>query len=240
MDNSFVKDLKDIFDENPQIHEINGKIYSSVSLHPVEEQTRFAERITFNNLKSLVTMIKAESAYFSLPLYINVASFTEVNVFDSMNERLERQCPFRCVSDGSPFEFGRQYDYESFVIALRSMFVQNDDIKDLLELLQRISNVDSLETEDDGITQRVTASSGTHLSRTISAAPIRTLAPFRTFREVEQPKSDFLFRISDRNRFALYEADGGAWKLAAKNKILDYFEFELQDEIKDGKVIVVG
>ncbi len=240
MDNSFVKDLKSIFDENPQIHDIGGKIYSSVSLYPVEEPTRIAKQITFNNLKSLVTMIKAERDRFSLPIYINVSNHTEVNVFDSMNERLERQTPFRCVSEGSRFEFGRNYDYESFVIALRSMFVQNDDVQNLLELLQRVSNIESVEAEDDGITQRITASSGTSLNRTLTAAPIRTLAPFRTFREVEQPKSDFLFRISNGNKFALYEADGGAWKLAAKNRILEYFEFELAEEIKNGAVIVVG
>jgi hypothetical protein len=236
----FVKDLKAIFDENPQIHEINGKTYSSVPLSVVEERRFSADNMRFNSLKALVTMIKAESANFHLPLYINVKSHTEVTVFDSLDDRMERQIPFTAVSDGCPFEFGRGYDYEAFVIALRSLFVQNSDLQRLLELLSKLSNINSVESEDDGITQRVTASTGTSLNKTVQASPIWTLSPFRTFREVQQPASDFLFRISNGNRFALYEADGGAWKIAARQRIIDYFEFELADEIKNGNIIVVG
>ena len=116
---------------------------------------------------------------------------------------------------------------------MRSMFVQNDDLTDLLMLLQKISNINSVETEDDGITQKVTASSGARLSTVFNAAPIRNLAPFRTFREINQPSSDFLFRIKNGDRFALYEADGGAWKLEAKQRITNYFRSVLSDEIED-------
>jgi hypothetical protein len=44
------------------------------------------------------------------------------------------------------------------------------------------------------------------------------LAPWRTFREVAQPVSSFLFRVQkagDLPQFALFEADGSAWKLEA-------------------------
>jgi hypothetical protein len=51
-----------------------------------------------------------------------------------------------------------------------------------------------------------------------------TLAPFRTFTEVEQPASDFIFRAKQMKpdslpQLALFEADGGKWRLAAIENI---------------------
>lgn len=59
------------------------------------------------------------------------------------------------------------------------------------------------------------------------------LRPFRTFVEVEQPKSDFIFRMKqdkyDGITCAIFEADGGAWKNAAMANIKAYLEFELAE-----------
>ena len=59
------------------------------------------------------------------------------------------------------------------------------------------------------------------------------LTPYRTFTEVQQPTSDFIFRLSDgRNDevyCALYEADGGAWRSVAKENIRKYLEEQLSD-----------
>lgn len=59
-----------------------------------------------------------------------------------------------------------------------------------------------------------------------SARPIVRLAPYRTFREIKQPESEFLLRsrIDDNNvpKLALYEADGGAWKISAIHGIAEY------------------
>jgi hypothetical protein len=49
------------------------------------------------------------------------------------------------------------------------------------------------------------------------------LAPYRTFQEIEQPSSPFLFRIKgtpgEGVQCALFEADGGAWRLDAVARI---------------------
>ena len=41
-----------------------------------------------------------------------------------------------------------------------------------------------------------------------------------------------------RMEFALFEADGGAWKLAARHNIAAYFEDKLKDLVESGKVVV--
>lgn len=46
-----------------------------------------------------------------------------------------------------------------------------------------------------------------------------------------QPKSDFIFRMKqdkyDGIACAIFEADGGAWKIAATTAIKEYLQFEL-------------
>lgn len=67
------------------------------------------------------------------------------------------------------------------------------------------------------------------------------LAPFRTFIEVNQVVSPFIFRArtakedrSDSSKvtdieFALFEADGGAWEIEAKQRIKEYLEISFKD-----------
>lgn len=58
------------------------------------------------------------------------------------------------------------------------------------------------------------------------------------FQEVEQPESQFLIRINERN-ISFIEADGGMWKLSARNTVKKYLEKALESEIQSGHVVVV-
>ena len=103
-----------------------------------------------------------------------------------------------------------------------------------------MENVESVQLSDDGITQQVVAKQGALLAADVKVSPIYQLAPFRTFIEVEQPESEFLFRVSDKNIFALYEADGGAWKIKAKANIRAFFANAFAQEIAAEKVVILG
>lgn len=91
----------------------------------------------------------------------------------------------------------------------------------------------SVTQEDDGITQRVTAKSGISLSKTVKVPnPVR-LMPYRTFTEVAQPESAFVFRMrKDGSSIsaALFEADGNAWKNEAILNIKEFFKSSLSGE----------
>mgnify|MGYP003258251653 FL=1 len=65
------------------------------------------------------------------------------------------------------------------------------------------------------------------------------MQPYRTFLEVKQPASDFLLRIDKDGHPALYEADGGAWKLEAKRNIAGYLSAQLADLEESGNVVVM-
>jgi hypothetical protein len=60
------------------------------------------------------------------------------------------------------------------------------------------------------------------------------LAPFRTFRELKQPESEFVFRVHPGGTCSLNEADGGAWKIAAVNAIADWLANRLKTSAVEG------
>ena len=64
-------------------------------------------------------------------------------------------------------------------------------------------------------------------------------SPYRTFIEVEQPESKFIFRMREGGACALFEADGGAWKLDAQNAVYEYLKDRLKEEIESKAVILM-
>jgi hypothetical protein len=65
------------------------------------------------------------------------------------------------------------------------------------------------------------------LTEQAAPRPIVTLKPYRTFREVDQPASEFLFRMKAVDgkvpTLALFEADGGKWTIDAVDRIAEFF-----------------
>lgn len=239
--NNIVKDIQQIVEENKvQVIEVGDRRFTTKSLTEIKPVKNTARKIKFSDLSSIVAIVKREINRFDCPLYINIESEKCVSVISSLDAEKEREQPYSAVAEGNRFDFGRGYDYEKFVIAIRSLFVQTTESANLLQLLKKVASVESIEVEDDGITQQVVAKQGALLASNVKVSPIYKLAPFRTFIEVKQPESEFLFRISDKTVFALYEADGGAWKIKAKENIRVFFEKAFADEIAAEKVVILG
>ena len=121
---------------------------------------------------------------------------------------------------------------EAFNILLQSCFVEPEDPMKATDrglVIKYASNVTTTveaNTEDDGVTQAVTVKKGiAGKGVDILPNPVR-LRPYRTFTEVEQPESSFVFRCKDNDgvKFALVEADGGAWKGEAMKNIKAFME----------------
>lgn len=120
-------------------------------------------------------------------------------------------------------------------LAPQAKFI-NDPETDLALVLKFAGTVETgtvTEYGDDGVTQKATVKTGiASKSEAVVPNPV-TLRPYRTFLEVEQPKSDFIFRMKqdkyDGINCAIIEADGGAWKMAATKAIKDYLQYELSE-----------
>jgi len=87
---------------------------------------------------------------------------------------------------------------------------------------------------DDGITQQVQAKMGVRIENVQLPNPIR-LAPYRTFTQIEQPASAFVFRLKksagsgEGPTAALFDADGGNWQNDAIMNIKEWLITELPE-----------
>jgi hypothetical protein len=140
------------------------------------------------------------------------------------------------------FPFGSWLNPESFIIAAQQGFqrvkVENDDgsfVKDLdyvLQIASKITGEQSVSHDDDGFAQRVTVKQGVALKTETTLRPMVQLAPYRTFAEIDQVLSQFVFRAriqSDSPQLALFEGDGGRWKLGAAANIKAWLKGELAE-----------
>ena len=221
-----------------QVYSIEGATYSDHDLARVPKYIPRPRPCEVTGLDGVVKLIRTEAKKMPAPIMVRVKSPKEVDAFSALDEDMERFPLCIAKSDVPGFQDGFR-PYEAAIIELRSRYIPNADIDYLLDLLSRINKENGVTTNDNGVSQTVEARSGISLKKMENIRPRVTLAPFRTFHEVEQPESEFLFRLDDDGDVGLFEADGGAWKQAAKQNIYDYFALTLAPEIEAGTVVVM-
>ncbi len=121
---------------------------------------------------------------------------------------------------GNGFAFGQWYDCEEFLIRLLTLFQETEARSQLLALVGQIDEETVQRVSDDGISQQVIARVGIKRKQEVMMPNVVFLRPYRTFREIEQPESPFLLRMKGgreggKPTCALFDVDGGAWKLEA-------------------------
>lgn len=128
--------------------------------------------------------------------------------------------------------FSNWRDQEEFNIMLQSMFIDDADRNLVLDFASHLKIEKGAEVQDNGISQMATVRDGVaSLAQAKTPNPV-TLRPYRTFNEVEQPASQFVFRINKLANLSLFEADGGKWKLEAVESIANYLKNELASNKK--------
>ncbi len=83
--------------------------------------------------------------------------------------------------------------------------------------------------QDDGLAQTVTLKSGSGSLARVELKEIVNLRPYRTFADVMQPMSMFKLRVRRNGGLALFEADGGRWRLEAMDNVRHELEFRLAE-----------
>ena len=212
--------------------ERGGNLYTSRPLTLIKPPLPSA--IGIHTLSGLVDLIGALGL---TDVFVQIESPTEVSVLakslDAAGQRAEYVSGTASLSEA--FRFGVFYNPGDFVIALQSKFVADaGDIQSLLVLASNVKQEAVTVNEDDGFSQKLSASAGVALKHSISAKPRVNLAPYRTFTEVEQPVSMFLFRAqggspTEQPKLALFEADGGAWRNVATENIARHLRTLLPD-----------
>ncbi len=219
-------------------YEIHGETYSDRELHRIAPYVPHPDKLGVTGLDSIVKLVRAEMQKVTLPIFIRVDNPTSVTVLTALDADMKRDVLFKAEADVPGFREGFR-EYDKAIIEIRSKFIPSEDTNYLLDLLSRINKENGVTTSDNGVSQTVEARAGVSLKQMVNVRPRVTLAPFRTFLEVEQPASEFLLRLDDDGNVGLFEADGGMWKLEAKKNILAYFDDALNDEINVGHVVVM-
>lgn len=207
--------------------------YSDKPLTRLTKHIPMADNISMSTLTSLVDYIRAHIDEMSEKMIIHVVSPEEVRLFSQLNENRDREYLVAVKAQVPEFRYEKFIEHEEFCINVQAKFL-NDPETDKALLLQFAGTVENgtlAEYGDDGVTQKVTVRSGIASKKDdLVPNPVK-LRPYRTFIEVEQPVSEFIFRMKELQTIccALFEADGGAWKNTAMKNIKDYLEFELAD-----------
>ena len=213
-----------------EVLDINGGKYVDKDVHRVDKELR-ASSIQMNTLTSLVDYLKAGVDSMADKMLVQVVSPTKVRVLSMLDADRKRECLVEVEAMVPEFRYGSYMGNESFIIALQSKFIDSGDRALLLQFAGTVKDESIAQYGDDGVTQKATIKTGiTSVGDAVVPNPVK-LRPFRTFIEVEQPESAFVFRMKQGNgvECAIFEADGGAWKNRAMKSIKEYLQFELAD-----------
>lgn len=107
-----------------------------------------------------------------------------------------------------------------------------------------IVNTQEATFSDNGTTQQAVMKTGITTKDNVLVPNPVNLIPYRTFLEVEQPASDFVFRVSEGRGgapvFKLVAADGGVWKSQAVANVKAYLVEALKDIPDRDKITIIA
>ena len=221
---------------------VNDREYSTVKLTPVPDDV-YAEPLEVSTLTSLVQYItQFEENLKEIPLLVHVMSPTRVELTTALDFDRKRERLMVVKAEIPMIPFGEYIDHERMVITVQSMFVDDPetDRAAVLKFAGTVTTGSIKAYDDDGVTQKATIKQGVASKAEAIVPSPCVLKPFRTFPEVEQPASKFIFRMRDGMRdtveAALFEADGGARKNEARANISAY----LCEKLKGTSVTVIS
>ena len=226
---------------DPKVLEINGETYCDKQLMRYH-QFPFAEAINVNTLTALVDYIKGKPDELRESMILHVESPTTVRLYSGLIDERNRESLIRTEAIVNEFRFDMPYDQERFLIELQANFLETQDLLTIMQVAGNIKSGTTANYSDDGVSQKTTVKMGVELNDVIVPNPVK-LRPFRTFSEIEQPESSYVFRIMDTDRgpaFKLVEADGGLWKNGTMKKIKEYLEYELSEELEKHHITVIA
>jgi hypothetical protein len=222
---------------NTRLEAIGNRVFSTQPIHVVKQP--LPSTLEVNSLSGLVGYLKSKFDGDE-KLLVHVESPSLVTVSSVLNEDSNRKELIKAKALLPSFSFDRFHNPEEFNISLQACFVKNEDRNIMLKVVGNIREEQVNTIGDDGISQSVTAKMGVATVAQVQVPNPVVLAPYRTFVEVEQPESDFIFRMQNGPRCALFEADGGAWKLEAMKGIKSFLEELMNDEIAAQKIVIIA
>lgn len=215
---------------DPKVLEINGKTYCNKDLTRYDNEP-MASEIEATTLTAMVNYIKSCKAELRESMIVHVVSPRQVRLYSGLTKERKREYLFDSSAIVPKFSFDSWYDQESFIIELQADFAVTEDLEAILKVAGNVEAKTTANYGDDGMTQKTTIKQGIASKTDVIVPNPVTLTPYRTFLEVEQPASEFVFRIRDNGgapAFKIVEAEGGLWRNEAMMNIKHYLEDSLK------------
>lgn len=227
----------------PKVMEIEGKTYCTKDLHRYHDFD-MASELKVSTLTAIVDYIKGKPEELRDTMILHVVSPTRVRLYSGLIDERNREHLLESEAIVNEFFFDKYYDQERFLIELQANFIETSDLAAIKMVAGNIQNGTTVNYDDDGTSQKTTIKSGIANKTDVIVPNPVMLRPYRTFAEVEQPESAYVFRISEDGKgtpmFKLVEADGGLWKNAAMKKIKEYLEYELAKELAHLHITIIA
>lgn len=218
-------------DAHGQEIDLGGRTFTTKPVHPVLEPS--PECIEVTTLTGLIDYLKGKVDGLDLgKLVCHVENPTTVTLKSTLaGPFMQRHEYIRAKADLPEMYFDRKLDAEEFNVWVQSAFVADEHRGLVLKFAANVKSVVEGQATDDGVSQVASIKTGiVSVENVIVPNPVR-LAPYRTFTEVAQPESEFIFRAHTGNKFSLTEADGGAWRSVAMQSLKAYIENKVKDLI---------
>lgn len=233
----------DLAAEQKIIYEEGGKIWYDKSKASLTELDglKYAAPLEVHTLSGLVGYLKEQfDKSLGSKLLIHVASPTKVFVYSELDADRKRESAILATAELDRYPYGRFMDSEKFIINILSLFQRDSNAEAIRKCASAIRIEGGGDLIDDGVSQVVTVKQGAATKGQAEVPSPIELRPYRTFLEVEQPASPFVFRIDKDGDCALFEADGGMWKNHAIGNVVEYLTEAFEAEIESGFITIIG
>lgn len=182
-----------------------------------------------NSLDALAQLIKNDS--YEGQLFVSALSATAVEAYGYLDKdnRWQRVYLYRAEATDIPgWNPEVTMPFDEATVALMTRFQDGGDKDYCIRLLSQITTGAKVTYADNGVASTIVTQKGAALAENMTIKPLVRLRPYRTFQEVEQPEGIFLIRVRERG-IAFIEADGGMWRLTARNTVKAYLEEQLKN-----------
>jgi hypothetical protein len=227
MQNEVIPQIETLVKKGLEVVDVNGRDYCAVELVQITEPIQ--PSLTVSTLDGLVDFIKSGvDRDKSMALVVHVEGPRNVKVYlPVLDDSKKRPCLVAAEFGGPEFSFDRFIDQENFVIGMQALFVDGGQKEDVLKVVGNLTSQSEIGQIDDGVSQTVTAKTGIASVSAVELPNPVSLIPRRTFTEVDQVQLNFILRMRDGGAIGLFEADGGAWKATAIDRVAEYLKAAL-------------
>lgn len=233
--------------ESIDVTEIGGRTFTDKPIHRVNVDPDLPKALSFFSLAALVAYLKADPAVTDALIHVVTPMRVEaIGELEGVDKHLRRvlavaECPI-----GNPigFKFNDAMPMEALNIALQTCFEPGvGDVEELRVFCGSVASTSEVRVSDDSVSQEVNAKAGLVALSSVKVKNPWSLAPFRTFSEVQQPTSPFVLRFfkgENGPRGGIFETGNAQWKTVAVTALAQWLRGALNGETDPAKWRVLG